>query len=219
MPNAVLIASFPIIAIFILDGYFRDALHAQSPMLFWLFDLFKFVLLPVGILVWLARSFGVTPSRYGLREVAENESWVHFVGLTIFLAVVLSLVYHLAQVIASTILRPPATAPFFKSAAPDGLLRVPVVLYMAITAGIVEEIFFRGLPLLYVIERFPGRIPTSTYVVTTALLFGAIHWENGSHEVVATFIFGIFAAAFYLKLRDLWPLIGAHILIDAWEFW
>jgi membrane protease YdiL (CAAX protease family) len=92
-------------------------------------------------------------------------------------------------------------------------------LYLAITAGIVEEIFFRGLPFLYVIERFPAKIPTGTYVVTTALLFGAIHWENGGHEVVATFIYGVFAAAFYLKLRDLWPLIGAHALIDVWGFW
>jgi membrane protease YdiL (CAAX protease family) len=154
-----------------------------------------------------------------MREVAENESWVHFVGLTIVLAVVLSLAYHFAQIIASVIIRPPETAPFFKSAAPDGLFRFPVVLYLAITAGIVEEIFFRGLPLLYVIERFPAKIPTRTYVVTTALLFGSIHWENGGHEVVATFIYGVLAAAYYVKLRDLWPLIGAHALIDVWEFW
>lgn len=218
-PNAVLIASFPIAALFVLDGFFRAALHSQSPALFWVFDIFKFLLLPVGILIWLAWKFRVTPSRYGMRALAENESWAHFLGLIVFLAIVLSLIYHTASVFAWVIVRPPEATPFFKAVIPDGLFRFPVVLYLAVTAGVVEEIFFRALPLLYVSERFPGSAPAGTYVVTTALLFGAAHWENGTHEVVATFIYGVFAAAFYLKLRDLWPLIGAHVLIDVWEFW
>lgn len=38
-------------------------------------------------------------------------------------------------------------------------------------------------------------------------------------EAIATFVYGLFASALYLKLRDLWPLIGAHIVIDLWAFW
>ena len=217
--DAILIASGCIAAIFILDGFFKDSLFANSPTGYWAFDLFKHVVLPASALLWLARRYRVTPGRYGIRAVAENETWLHFLGLTVFLAIVLFLVYYVAIVVSWLILQPLETPPFYQSIIPKGLLHYPVVLYFAATAGLVEEIFFRALPLLFISERFPQASLAGSYVAVTALLFGAAHWENGSHEFVATFVYGLFASFFYLKLRDLWPLIGAHTLIDVWVFW
>ena len=94
----------------------------------------------------------------------------------------------------------------------------PRPVYSA-TAGVVEEIFCRALPLLYLSERFGKSLPKGLYVITTALIFGVGHWENGNIEVIATCVFGLFAGALYLKLRDLWPLIAAHALMDLWAFW
>jgi membrane protease YdiL (CAAX protease family) len=217
--DIILLACGPYTVLFILDGYFRHSLYSYSPALYWLFDGIKFVLLPAAILIWLGRRHGITPARYGMRAVAENESWVHFLGLTIFIAIMLYAVYIATHLFTWIILDFPESTAFYKSIRPDGLLRVPVVLYYAITAGVVEEIFWRALPLLYLSERFGKQLPKGAYVVTTAILFGAAHWENGPHEALATCIFGMFASAFYLKLRDLWPLIGAHTLIDVWGFW
>jgi membrane protease YdiL (CAAX protease family) len=139
-------------------------------------------------------------------------------GLTVFLAVLLNFAYHIAQNVAWVIFQPVNMAALYKSVIPDGLFHFPVVLYFGVTAGVVEEIFFRALPLLYVKERFRNRVPLTGYVLTTSVLFGVAHWENGAHEVVATIIYGLLAGALYLKLRDLWPLVGAHALIDIWEF-
>jgi membrane protease YdiL (CAAX protease family) len=145
--NAILLAIILSLVPLVFAEYMR-ALHASSPGLFWLYDVFRFVVLPG-----------------------------------------------------------------------EGPLRVFVVLYFALTAGFVEEIFFRGLPLLYLTQRFPKALPKRTYVIATAVCFGALHWQNGIHEVAATLVFGVFAAIIYLKLRDLWPLVGAHVLEDLWDFW
>lgn len=182
------------------------------------FDLLKFVVIPAGVLIWLARRFSITPSGYGLRGLARNESWLHFVGLTVFLAVLLNLAYDVAQHFAWVIIRPANISALYKSVIPDGLFHFPVVLYFGVTAGIVEEIFFRALPLLHVKGRFRNKVALTGYAVTTLVLFGAAHWENGAHDVVATFIYGLLASALYLKLRDLWPLVGVHALIDIWKF-
>lgn len=216
--DLILISFAPLVLVFALDGYFRRPLYSYSLALYWIFDFFKFVVVPAGALVWLARRVRVVPSQYGMRRPAEHESWLHFIGLVAFLAFVLYLLYYVAFVASWIALRPPESTPFYKSIVPDGLLRVPTALYLAVTAGLVEEVFFRALPLTYLSERFPTRVPVAGYVLTTSLLFGVAHSGNGDHDVIATFIFGLFAAFFYLKLRDVWPLVGAHALIDLWHF-
>lgn len=217
--NAIFIATATVAAIFIFDGFFRGPLHAFSPPLFWLFDLLKFVVVPAACLIWLARAFQVFPSQYGLRRIAHNESWWRFLGLTIVLAVGLSLVYRVALFLAWAIPTPWAITASYSTIAPDGPLRIAAVGYFSLTAGLVEEIFFRALPLLFLQRRFSVRVPTTLYVVSTALLFGAAHWENGAHEIFANVAFGVVASLLYLKLRDLWPLIGAHALTAAWIMW
>ena len=217
--DVVLLAWGPLTLLFILDGYFKHALYGYSPASFWLFDAVKFVLLPAVILIWLARRHRILPAQYGMRAVAENESWGHFLGLTIFLAVVLALVFSVALFVAWFILDFPEQIAFYKSIRPDGWLGISVVVYYSATAGVVEEIFCRALPLLYLKKRFGKSLPGGFYVFATAFLFGLGHWENGNLEVAATFGYGLFAGALYLRLRDLWPLIGAHALIDLWAFW
>jgi membrane protease YdiL (CAAX protease family) len=132
------------------------------------------------------------------------------------LAIVLHFVYRQSQNLAWNILRPAPIEDFYKSIEPDGYLRYPVVLYYALTAGFTEEIFFRALPLLYFRERFGNGKPVWWYVVITSILFAVAHWENGSDEVVATFAFGVLVSVAYLRGRSIWPVVGAHTLIDFW---
>ena len=216
--NALLIAVAAFASQSIPSSGLRDFFN-HSPVWFWLFDTFHFVLLPTALLVWLARVFLITPEKYGLVTVAEHESWLHFAGLVVFVAIILYFIYQVADDFFWVIFHRPETIPFYKNILPNGLLRIPLVLYFAATAGLFEEIFFRGLPLLYFQSRYPSSIPRGKYVLGTSMLFGAIHWGNGAHEVLATFTYGVFASLFYLKLRDLWPLVGAHALTDLWEFW
>jgi membrane protease YdiL (CAAX protease family) len=207
-----------VLAPFLLAVFFRHELYAHSPALYWAFDLLKFVVLPTAAVVYLGRGHGIWPRHYGIRSIAEHESWAHFVGLAAFLALLLNLVYYVAFYIAWYALHPEPSPLFYKEINPAGLLRIPVTIYFAVTAGFVEEVFCRALPLLYLERRFPGQVPVKIYVLGTAIVFGLIHWGNGPHEVVATFVFGVVAAILYLRLRDLWPLIAAHTIIDLVAF-
>lgn len=202
----------------LISPLFRRELYAVSPSLYWAFDFAKFVVLPAAAALYLARCHGIRPKHYGVRAIAEHESWGQFIGLTIFLALLLTLVYYVAFLIGWYALRPEPIAPFYKEINPTGVLRIPSTLYLALTAALAEEVYCRALPLLYLERRFPGRAPLKLYILSTATMFGLIHWGNGPHEVLATFAFGVAAAILYLRLRDLWPLIAAHTVIDVVAF-
>jgi membrane protease YdiL (CAAX protease family) len=217
-PDAVAIAFIVVLVPFLISSFFRRELYAHSAALYWLFDFAKFVILPAAALAILARRYAIRPRDYGMRGVAEHETWGHFLGLNIFLMLILNLVYHVTLYVTWLVLGPEVAQPFYHAINPTGWLRLPGTIYLSVTAGLVEEIFFRALPLLYLERRFGDAVPRKTYVLGTAILFAIIHWGNGPYEVVATFAFGVLAAILYLRLRDLWPLIGAHVIIDAIGF-
>jgi membrane protease YdiL (CAAX protease family) len=218
-PDFLIVAVALVLTFFLIDGFVRRELYAISPSLYWAFDFLKFVVLPAAAAICLARAFGVRPEHYGIRGVAQNETWVQFIGLTFFVALLLAGVHYATYYVAWFVLRPEVAQPFYQEINPAGILRVPAALYMAGTAAVVEEVFCRGIPLLYLQRRFPNGIPEASYVWGTALLFGFLHWENGFHDVVAAFVFGLAAAAIYLKLRDLWPLMGGHFVIGLVALW
>jgi membrane protease YdiL (CAAX protease family) len=217
--NAILLGCGSVAFLQIVDGFFKGPLYAFSPMAFWAFDIFKFVLAPAAVLIWLAHAFSITPVSYGLRR-GNAEDWFNIIVLAIFLTLVLNLLYTIVGQIVLQITGPaPEGNLGYRSVIPKDFLRFPVLVYFGLSAGFAEEIFFRALPLLYIRERFGKRkLHWWAYVVVTSLLFAAAHWENGVHEVAATFVFGVATSLLYLKLRDLWPLVGAHALIDIWNF-
>ena len=218
--DAVLIGTFIVFAATTLDGHFKESLHEASRFVFGLFDFTKFVLIPAAVLGWLYLRYSVAPRDYGVKALNRGDGWLRTVGLVALLVALLYFAYHgsvkLAWIFTWQI-SAPATF-YYKDTVPAGWLHYPVVFYYGLTAGIVEEIFFRGLPLLYLREKFGQAIPRTSYVIVTAIAFGLIHWENGLHEVIATTVFGAGAAVLYLQVRNLWPLIAAHALIDIWEF-
>lgn len=81
------------------------------------------------------------------------------------------------------------------------------LIFMGITAGIVEETLYRG----YAIERLA--LLTGRYWVAgaiAALAFGLAHIPEWGSYAIVDLIFGIAATAFYLWRRDLLANIIAH---------
>jgi len=217
--DAMLVGLTLVFALLFLDGLFKEALYRRSPTLFWALDFIKFVLVPAIVLAWLRWSHSVAPARYGIRRFDKSDHGLRVVAIMLLLSVLLYFIYHHAsKAIWRYTWWLPQAAFTYPDSLPEGWLHFPAVVYFGLTAGIVEEIFFRGLPLLYLRERFKGRDVRVAYVVATSVLFGLIHWENGVHEIIATGIFGALAAVAYLQLRNLWFLVGAHALIDIWTF-
>ncbi|MFL6208457.1 MAG: CPBP family intramembrane glutamic endopeptidase [Pyrinomonadaceae bacterium] len=83
-----------------------------------------------------------------------------------------------------------------------------------ITAGVVEEVLFRG----YVVTRLAQLTGSLLLAVClSSLVFAALHlpvW--GAGPSLAFFIGGLATTAFFVWRRDLAAMIIAHVVIDAW---
>lgn len=87
---------------------------------------------------------------------------------------------------------------------------IPII---SITAGIVEELVFRG----YLFPRFEEIFKnTDIAIILSASVFGLLHISYGTIAQVAfPFLFGVVAALHYKKHRNIKTLIYAHFL---WDF-
>jgi len=97
----------------------------------------------------------------------------------------------------------------------DGVARWVVAVYVAVSAGVIEEYFFRGL-LGVVCAHYLGR-SVAVFVVVSVLAFAAIHWGGGLVNVIAAGCSGVLLAAVYARTGDLRIPMAAHTLI--WARW
>lgn len=199
-----------------LDGYFKADLFQWSPQYFWLFDFTKFVLIPGVCLVALATWSDVKPRHYGLGRPALSGAQLLAAGIVVTL--VMKGIYYYASHLAWRAFDVPAPAFSYSQTIPPGWTGKLVAVYFAGTAAFVEEIYYRGLPWLLLGSRDTSGMRKLAYVLISSGFFAAIHWENGTPELVATFIYGVAACLWYLRLGTLWPLVLAHFVIDLWVF-
>jgi membrane protease YdiL (CAAX protease family) len=84
---------------------------------------------------------------------------------------------------------------------------------LALTAGICEELIFRGFGLAYVRWLWPGASNVELIVVT-AVAFGVVHLYQGPRGVVLTGLVGAYLAWLVLSTGSLLPAMAIHALVD-----
>lgn len=85
--------------------------------------------------------------------------------------------------------------------------------YVSITAGVTEEIIYRGF-LIFALG-FLFNFPIWINIMSASLLFGLAHTYQGFLTgVVRTTIFGMLFSILYIGLGSILPLIVFHFLID-----
>jgi membrane protease YdiL (CAAX protease family) len=209
-------------ALGLINGFYKEPLFHTSILGFWLQDIVHFVVYPVAILIYFNRRFSLSPSGYGLIKPNAAYPLSELLGACIFSAILLEIIY-IAVLQSSLVIfnhfsyEPPDFG--YSSVVPNGLLHLPVVIYLAGTAAVFEEVMFRGIPYKLISDNPNIKNKNKFFVLTTSILFAAIHWENGYPDLIAAFVFGLLAAWLYLTYKNLWPLIGAHFLVDIYAFW
>lgn len=83
----------------------------------------------------------------------------------------------------------------------------------ALTAGICEEILYRGFLLFYLVAIFP-KLTIWGAVVLSSLFFGVAHFYQGARGIIATGIIGFLLAWLYISTGSLLAPIALHALID-----
>jgi len=159
------------------------------------------------------------PGDYGLTASNNNYPAWEMIGAGIIAAFVLVIVWTVCWYLGFYLFGRDEFQFSFSLVIPDGSLRIPAILYLALTAGFVEEVTYRGLVWTAISRMNLGIFRKGIYLTSSSLLFAAVHWEQGLASVVGALGFGFVAAVFYLQLRNLWPMITAHSLADIYFFW
>lgn len=214
---AIAVAAVAIpVAISEFNGFYNPVLFRASPVWFWAVDFLSCVVIPLALVMWLARSAWIVPKDYGL-EIPPKRLF-ETLGASLFFALLLYGAYYFPERLAWALSGYPTPLFSYGMAVPEGVLRVPVVLYLSVTAGIVESIFMLGLPWLIWRQYLRLGNRRNSFAWVSSAVFASIHWEQGFHGLLGAFVFSYVACRIYLAHNDLWPIAGAHALVDFGEF-
>ncbi len=197
------------------NGLVNSVIHTD-PLLYWSFELLTWILIPALGIFLLTRIRGFSFGELGFhRRIFGLRSLPLLIVVSVVFAPACYRIYwHFVDWVSRAI---PAGGFFhYETVIPEsGALQLLVVVYFALTAGIFEEIFFRGA-----LHRGLAGIKHATplFLALSPLLFSLIHWENGLSALVTTWLFGLFMSLAYLLLRNIWPLIIGHSFTDLLWF-
>jgi len=85
------------------------------------------------------------------------------------------------------------------------------VFYLSVSAGIFEEIIYRGMAIA-ILKSVTGR--KTVLILVSAMLFTLIHWSMGPMTWTIAFIFGLLWAFLFIKTGSLIPVMVAHFTFD-----
>jgi len=206
--------AFAILSLLTLPYFLNDFYMIRSESLsaaeFWTLDVLVYSLFPLCCLIFVTKR--------GLLDLSEIGFPIRFSDNKLMSGAIFGLTYFLIMLFALDPLLAALFPPWlfsgyaFPSHEPQ---RALLILYAALSAGILEEIIFRGAAIT-ILERF---IPSKWAVIfCSSLLFGCIHWSSGWGAIIGTFLFGFPASIYFLKYRELAVPITAHILVDLLYF-
>ncbi len=97
----------------------------------------------------------------------------------------------------------------------DAAQKFFMLVVLPITAGFCEELIWRG----YVFSRLQARgNGLAKAIILSAISFALIHGITLPDKLLTTFAFGVVAAHYYARERNLAPLMLTHIVMDIWSF-
>lgn len=183
-------------------------------------------MLPALVLVAAGRLGGIGPAEYGLAARQRPHTAIETAFHAGLAWLALTAVYFIVgPLVAAALvdLRAPTWPPAFDLGdlmPSSGPGRALTAVYLAVAAGVVEELIFRGLALAFA-SRLPyGRlVQLAVFHFVSTVLFAGGHWEQGFEGTVRAGAYGLAAGLIYLRLRALPPLVIAHLAIDLIAFW
>nr|WP_295942447.1 hypothetical protein [uncultured Acidovorax sp.] len=204
-------ALLAVLAVWLLNGLYLPALGRMDLRLFWVADGLQWLALPVILLGLLAQKAGLRPRHYGLTSTGKN-LW-SLAGQSLMVFITAGLVFVVARNLSWRAFGPSPGNLQWTQVFPNGFAGVGMHIYAAVSAGLVESIFFIGLPwLLYCSVR--QRRSELDFTSVVSAISAMTHWEHGRHIVIAAFFSHLVMCRWFLFWRTLWPVVLGHTMID-----
>jgi len=207
--KAIVISLSLVLLIWSVNGMYMSFLSGYSKTLFWCLDLVQWVIIPLTLTAYLSSKHDIAADQYGLSFSLLNLKAILWTGLAML---TLYPAFFWVSDLTWDLLGQPSGFFSFHNAYPEGVMGTVIWLYSAFTAGVVESIFFIALPWLL----WSRLVKTNNmaFISITSVIFAAVHWEQGLHIISGALVFSLVACSWYLWLRNLWPVLLAHIIID-----
>ena len=200
-----LLVSVPILVL-ICDGYMLKGLGSKSLLL--TVDFVSFIVLPAFSLWGAYKYLNISTSVLGFSRSFINsryKSFVSFISLSFLLITVDFFVTTILYVGGEFNLPGKAVENFY----PGSWL---YSMYLSLTAGVVEELFFVAFPVLF-IERYisNNKLVISLFV---SILLTMAHWEKSLGVIILVFVTTYIGALIFIRFRNIYPLIFSHFFVD-----
>jgi membrane protease YdiL (CAAX protease family) len=206
------------VVLYIADGLWKPALLRGPMVCFWAYDFLAWVALPLLALLALHSATSLSARDYGL---SAPPGWKDIASGMPLPLLALFLVNMFAYGTALELLgyRKPDFS-YITALQSLGSLWIVGTVYLAATAGLWESIFYIGLPWLCLTRNGnTSAWARRGFILISSVLFAAAHLENGLANAIGALFFQLVAVSWYLSLRTLWPIIGAHALIEVYYLW
>ena len=110
----------------------------------------------------------------------------------------------------------PSSAKSVTDLLPRSLLEIVIWIGVSITAGVCEELAFRGY-LQRQFHALSGNVAVA--VVAQALVFGVAHSYQGWKQVIVISVFGVLYGSLAAWRRNVRATVIAHAWADIWGGW
>jgi membrane protease YdiL (CAAX protease family) len=162
----------------------------------------------VAIIGWLADR---TPSSIGLQRGPHYSDAVTQTAEVAAVLAISALLFRLGRPGVRQILRRQVRS--FEALLPRTTKEKATFALLAVTAGVCEEILFRGFGIAYLRWLWPAA-PRNTVIALTAAAFGFAHLYQGARGVLLTGIIGAYLAWVTITTGSLLPAMVMHALLD-----
>ena len=161
-----------------------------------------------ALAAYLLLRAGFALRRVGLDGRRPGRDALHSAGLAALIGIPGLGLYLLGRVAGIT----PDVAP---STLTDAWWRIPVLVVSAAANSWAEEVVMIG----YLLTRLRQLgFSENRSALVAAVLRGAYHLYQGVGAFVGNLVMGLVFARYWQRTNRLWPLVGAHLLIDVVAF-
>lgn len=85
-------------------------------------------------------------------------------------------------------------------------------------ALVINPLFEEVLWLGYAVPTLERVVGTPAAALVSLGLRGVVHWNQGAQALVGVVPVGVVYTAYFLRTRRLWPVVVAHVIVNAIGF-
>lgn len=218
------------ILIWITNGFYIKEL-LKNVIIYYIFDLFSYVVIPCISLALLYKIYGLSPTKYGIdidsirmlfSKAKGSRTYNYKVAIKrevfIYSASIICVAYFLLWAIGYYFRLYDESIYKALDYEFSAVQKTIFVIYLSLTAALFEEVFYRGLMFYLLSISFQGFALKIIYIMMSSMLFSIAHFEYSSYEMIRAFFMGLIMSYVFYKYRDLFPLIFSHFMINVIAF-